>query len=476
MRQRNITPENTEFVILCFEGPDAYSMAGGLGVRIEHLSSTLAKMGFVTHLFFIGDPERQGEEVRYKGKLALHRWCQWISRYYPDGVYQGENEKLYDFNKSIPRFVKDRVVEPAIERGKLVVVLGEEWQTAEAMCRLSDILYNDGFRDKVVMFWNANNTFSFDRINWGRINYATTITTVSRYMKHLMWRMGLNPLVIPNGIPKNALHNVDEGMAHEVRKAAGVDLILCKVARWHPDKRWNMAVEATARLKKQGLKTTLLARGGAEPHGREVVSYARSLGLRVSQARAASSTPGGYLTAIGEAAPADIIDIRFHLPLDFLQVMYRAADGVLANSGHEPFGIVGLEAMAAGGIAFTGCTGEDYAIHLVNAIVLDTADPREIVSYVTFLRDYPEEDARIRQAARRSSRHFTWESVVQNLISKLENQARVQGALSGLAKPMPLPLFEVENERPEGSSNTPYEAQIPPIADCAVVLHAPNHS
>jgi glycosyltransferase involved in cell wall biosynthesis len=476
MRQRNITPENTEFVILCFEGPDSYSMAGGLGVRIEHLSSTLAKMGFVTHLFFIGDPEHQGEEVRCKGKLVLHRWCQWISRYYPNGVYQGEDEKLYDFNESIPWFVKDRVVRPAIEQGKLVVVLGEEWQTAEAMCRLSDILYNDGLRDKVVMFWNANNTFSFDRINWGRLNYATTITTVSRYMKHLMWRMGLNPLVIPNGIPKSALHNVDEGMVHEVRKAAGADLVLCKVARWHPDKRWKMAVEATARLKKQGLKTILLARGGTEPHGREVVSHARSLGLRVSQTRAALSTPNGYLTAIGEAAPADIIDIRFHLPLDFLQVMYRAADGVLANSGHEPFGIVGLEAMAAGGIAFTGCTGEDYAIHLVNAIVLDTADPREIVSYVTFLRNYPEEDARIRQAARRSSRHFTWEAVVQNLISKLENQARVQGALSGLAKPMPLPSFEVENERPGNSSNTPYEARMLPVADRAVVLHAPNHS
>jgi glycosyltransferase involved in cell wall biosynthesis len=465
MRQTNITPENTEFVLLCFEGPDAYSMAGGLGVRIEHLSSTLAKMGFVTHLFFVGDPEHQGEEARFEGKLALHRWCQWVSRYYPNGVYQGENEKLYDFNESIPWFVKERIIKPAVAQGKLVVILGEEWQTAEAMCRLSDVLYNDGLRDKVVMFWNANNTFSFDRINWGRLSYVTTITTVSRYMKHLMWRIGLNPLVIPNGIPKSALRNVDNRMVNQVRKAAGADLLLCKVARWHPDKRWNMAIEATAGLKEKGLKTTLLARGGSEPHSREVVSRARSLGLKVSQASATSSTPNGYLTAIEKAAPADIIDISFHLPLDFLQVMYRAADGVLANSGHEPFGLVGLEAMAAGGIVFTGCTGEDYAIHLVNAIVLDTADPKEIVSYVTFLRDYPEEDARIRQAARRISRHFTWEAVVQSLIGKLENQARVQGVLRGAAKPMPLPLFEVEKESLEGNSNTPYEARRQPMAD-----------
>jgi hypothetical protein len=29
-----IAPENTQFVVLCFEGPDEYSMAGGLGVGL----------------------------------------------------------------------------------------------------------------------------------------------------------------------------------------------------------------------------------------------------------------------------------------------------------------------------------------------------------------------------------------------------------------------------------------------------------
>ena len=60
MRQRNITPENTEFVILSFEGPDGYSLAGDLGVRVNYLSATLARMGFTTHLFFVGDPRLPG--------------------------------------------------------------------------------------------------------------------------------------------------------------------------------------------------------------------------------------------------------------------------------------------------------------------------------------------------------------------------------------------------------------------------------
>ena len=434
-RQREVTPDNTEFVILCFEGPDPYSLAGGLGVRVDYLSSTLAQMGFPTHLFFIGDPYRDGEEARSKGRLVLHRWCQWISRYHPNGVYHGEDEKLNDFSDSVPHSVTHHVVKPAIERGKLVVILGEEWQTAEAMCRLSDVLNYEGLRDKVVMFWNANNTFSFDRIDWKRLRATTTITTVSRYMKHVMWRMGINPLVIPNGIPKSLLGEVDHGNVEQVRKALGKELILCKVARWDPDKRWLAAVEATARLNERGLRTVLLARGGMEPHGEEVMENAHSLGLTVSQASTGSSTVDGYVAALQGAASADVIDIKFHIPPDFLQVMYCAADGVLANSGHEPFGLVGLEAMAAGGIVFTGCTGEDYAMPFINSFVLDTADPMEIVSYVMYLREYPEENTRIRETAKDTARYFTWEGAAQNLISKLENRAREQGLLNGKAEP-----------------------------------------
>lgn len=434
MRQSNISQKNTVFVILSFEGPDHYSMAGGLGVRVKNLSATLATMGFDTHLFFIGDPAFRGEEVRYKKKLTLHRWCQWVSRYYPNGVYEGEEGKLYDFNESIPWFVKDRIVKPAVAEGKLVVILGEEWHTTEVMCRLSDVLWADGLRDKVVMFWNANSTFSFHRINWGRLGYTTTITTVSRYMKHIMWRMGLNPLVIPNGIPRDLLHKPDDERAYMLRKALGADMVLCKVARWDPDKRWNMALEAVAKLKQKGIKTVFLARGGVEPHGQEVLANARSLGLTVSEVRMEQGPSTGYLESLQKAHHADVVNIKYHIPLNSLQVIYRASDGVLANSGHEPFGLVGLEAMAAGGIAFTGSTGEDYAIPFVNAFVLETANPMEIVGYVMYLRDYPSEGIRMREAGRRTARYFTWEAAVQNLISKLENQARIQGLLPGKPK------------------------------------------
>ena len=81
-----LEPQQTTFIILSFEGPDVYSQAGGLGVRVKELSRALAERGFETHLFFVGDPTLPPHESALDGKLWLHRWSQWISRFHPVGV------------------------------------------------------------------------------------------------------------------------------------------------------------------------------------------------------------------------------------------------------------------------------------------------------------------------------------------------------------------------------------------------------
>ena len=70
------SPDAVTFCLLSFEGPDLYSLAGGLGVRIGHLAETLAERGFETHLMFIGDPELPGRDEKKEGRLILHRWAQ----------------------------------------------------------------------------------------------------------------------------------------------------------------------------------------------------------------------------------------------------------------------------------------------------------------------------------------------------------------------------------------------------------------
>lgn len=414
-------------VLLSFEGPDPYALAGGLGVRVTELARTLARRGIPTHLVFVGDPAASPTTRSPDGRLVLHRWCQWISRYYPGGVYHGEEAKRYDFEESVPPFVVDHLARPALSEDRIPVVLAEEWQTAETLCRISDGLHAAGVRPRAVLLWNANNTTGFERINWGRLGYIAALTTVSRYMKHLMWRRGVNPLVIPNGIPRRALAPVDQNAAAELRRSFGRSVVLTKVGRFHPDKRWRMAVEAVACLKRRGIDTVLVACGGTEPHEGEVLAHAQALGLVTRTAWVREPTLGAYLEVFRREAAAEVLSLKPFVPAAVLRLLYRVSDAVLANSGHEPFGLVGLEAMAAGGVAVTGATGEDYAVHLENAVVLDSDDPEEAAWYVRLLRSRPELTHRLARQGRRTARRFLWDRVVDIFLDRIAFLAARQG-------------------------------------------------
>ncbi len=422
MIEFKITPQSTEFVILSFEGPDDYALSGGLGTRVRGLSNNLAKMGYTTHLFFVGDPDKPGLEKKINGKLIIHRWCQWISKYHPCGVYDGEEDKLREFNESIPSYVTDNIVGPAVANNKLVVVMAEEWHTAQAVVNLSNHLHYNGLRDKVIMLWNANNIYSFHRINWGTLNFVSNITTVSKYMKHQMWNYGINPTVIPNGIPDNFFNRPPankkyQNLLHDSTKA---DIVLLKLGRFSPDKRWHMAIRALPILKSKGYKPALIMKGGTEPFAGEVFYEIRYLGLKVVDIHLKKLTMpclGEALTCVPEA---DIYNIIPFMSESLLKPIYAESDVVLANSGHEPFGLVGLEVMACGGITFLGSTGEDYAIPFKNSIVLETEDPKEIVSYIEFLQRRPKRNMEIRKKAKSTAKLYSWKNVIQsNLLARL---------------------------------------------------------
>jgi glycosyltransferase involved in cell wall biosynthesis len=404
------------FVILSFEGPDPYSCAGGLGTRVSGLSKTLASMGFETHLFFIGDPDLPGHESRGDERLHLHRWCQWISRYHPGGVYDGEEGKLPDWERSLPPWLERELLEPRLNRGGFVAVMAEEWQTAGSILALHEILVRRGWQDRVRLLWNANNTFSFHRIDWGRLKEAATITTVSRYMKHAMWRVGVDALVIPNGVPDSWLHPLDREACRTLSQLFRGRLALVKVARWDPDKRWHMAVDAVAEAKRLGLRPLFLARGGVEDHQHEVLAGAARRGLRVAYAHWTGQHVRSLADAIHPALAADMVVLQGCLSEAQRQALFHTADAVLANSGLEPFGLVGLETMAVGGVAFVGSTGEEYVTSGYDAISLQTSDPREIVHYVAYLGGSPQAEARLRRAARRSAARYTWEAVTRRVL------------------------------------------------------------
>jgi glycosyltransferase involved in cell wall biosynthesis len=419
---------NPAFVLLSFEGPDAYSRAGGLGSRVSGLAAALAEEGYDTHLFYIGAPDLPGYEVTPNGHLHLHRWCQWISLHHPGGVYDGEEGKLYDWNSSLPSWIDEHLLPVLTQRHRLVVVIAEEWHTSWSVVRLARRARERGWGDSVRCHWNANNSFGFDRVPWRELDSAVTITTVSRFMKHEMWRCGVDPHVIPNGIASQWLEPWDRAAVQSLRRSTAGRLVLTKVARWDPDKRWLMAVDAVGELKVRGLRPLLIARGGIEEHGREVVARARMLGLAASSVTCPDSTPAALWRVIATAQPSDVVFVESALSRPQLQCLYRASDGVLANSGIEPFGLVGLEAMACGGLSFLGATGEDYATPGYDAISLQTSSPRELVGHLLYLRQHPSFATRLRHEARRTASRFTWDRVIRAHIAPMLSSATLAAA------------------------------------------------
>jgi glycosyltransferase involved in cell wall biosynthesis len=405
---------SVQFHILSFEGPDLYSRAGGLATRVTGLGDTLSGLGFETHVWFVGDPSLPGFERR--GNLQLHRWCQWVSRYHPGGVYDGERGKQADYSASLPPYLAHEILAPYVRGGGQAVVLAEEWQTADAVLHLHWLLRYAGVREGVTMLWNANNTFGFEQIAWQQLQEAARITTVSRYMKHRMRELGVDPLVIPNGLGSEAFDRPDRGAVAALRSRFRDRTVLMKMARWDPDKRWLGSIDIVSEMKQQGWRPLLLARGGAEAHGQEVLRAAGDRGLRVVDRSWSGSGSKGLLDALQDVADADVVNLQSRVDAEARRVLFRGSEAVLANSGHEPFGLVGLETMAAGGVACTGCSGEDYAVPGQNALVLETGEPDEFLALFDRVRRDPEARERLCRAGRSTARSYAWPHVIERVL------------------------------------------------------------
>lgn len=403
-----------QFHILSFEGPDAYARAGGIASRVTGLSQTLAKAGFATHLWFVGDPAIPGHETY--GQLHLHRWCQWISQYHPAGVYDGEEGKQDDYSASLPPFLLREVLLPHLRHGRHAVILAEEWHTVHAVLHLDLLLREAGVRQQVTILWNANNTFAFTRIDWQRLAAAAVITTVSRYMKHLMRGLGLEPLVIPNGLGPEALVLPERTAVAAFQALVRGRTVLSKVARWDPEKQWLLAIDTVKALKRQGWRPLLIARGGLEAHGVEVLGAAAAAGLRIVEPTTLQCGLRGLLQSMEEGREADMVNLRVPLDPVSRRVLFRSSAAVLANSNHEPFGLVGLETMAVGGVACTGATGEDYVVPGQNALVLETTDPQEFVGLFGELRAKPALEHAIRRAGRVTAKRYAWPQIMDQIL------------------------------------------------------------
>jgi glycosyltransferase involved in cell wall biosynthesis len=411
--------------ILSFEGPDRYASIGGLGTRATALAKALGAAGHEVQLFFVGDPALKPAE-EYAPGVMLRRWCGWISAHHPRSAYDGEDEKIADINSSLPGWLVDHIVAPAAEKGERVLIMAEEWQMAQAAILTDHLLRMRGLRRSVTMLWNANNTYGFDKIDWRALSSATAITAVSKYMKFELAKAGVSSLVIPNGIDADLLNGADPSLVDEFKTAFGGKPTLCKVGRFDPDKNWLQAIDALAELRNGGVPARMIVRGGKEAYGDLVFGRARERGLMVERMQYEGSD-GHRLAAALQYIDAPVVHVRAFLDEATLFALYAACDAVLANSGKEPFGLVGLEVMAAGGIAVTGSTGEEYADPFVNAVVCDTSDGRELAAYLRGLLSDPDLQDELRQEGAETAARYTWKHAIASLERKVAYVDAVYG-------------------------------------------------
>jgi len=150
-----------------------------------------------------------------------------------------------------------------------------------------------------------------------------------------------------------------------------------------------------------------------------VLAFARRAGLAVVDWYESVEDASGIVAALSQTGGAPIVNLRRFLPDAVIAEINAAATAVLANSRHEPFGLVGLEAMAAGGVAMVGATGEEYARPYGNAVVVETDDPAEVASALRGLVEQPALGRRLRSAARRDAADFAWPLVVDGMLERL---------------------------------------------------------
>src|SRR6185503_1784920 len=259
--------------------------------------------------------------------------------YHPKDVYDGEDGKYSDFSRTVPPHLADLASE-AERRGERTVMLFEDWQTAAAAIGAATICRARGVH--APMFWNANNTYGFGRVDFPVLRRLVSITTISRYMRMELQKVEVEAAILPNGIADRWLKPVPPADPAALRAAFGERPTFVKVARFDPDKRWLWAIDAVAAMRDAGMRPRFIMRGSRSDYADVIGARIRARGLNVDRlALPPAATPQDLAAAIATTS-GEVVFLDFFIAERTLRALYAAGDGVLANSEKEPFGLVGL--------------------------------------------------------------------------------------------------------------------------------------
>jgi glycogen synthase len=385
---------------------------GGLGRHVRKLSEELVRGGTEVHVLTRGGGRLPAEELRHG--VSVHRVAE------------------PPFPRDVSAFVRwvdtmngdmRRLGSGLVSEHEFELVHSHDWLVAKAAERLA--------RDAEIPWVTTVHATEFGRhqgwvknhpqshihaVERAMVHRADRVIACSRFMQgHIASVFGV-PLrqitVIPNGIdPRDLDPPVDDLAELRAGFARPGQRLVLLVGRLVYEKGFHLALEALARVVKRPGNIRFVVAGTGMAEG-ELKRQARQLGL---------TRHGTFLGWVGD---------------DMLRSLYRVAEVAIVPSIYEPFGLVALEAMAAGCLCIVADTGGLREVVPAGEAVgfrFRSRDAESLGHVLERVLDDDESRSRVVAEAREHVREYDWEEVgrrtrgvYRSLVGRPINSARAR--------------------------------------------------
>ena len=383
--------------VLCWEYPPR--IIGGLARHVEGLSEALASLGHEVHVITLDFPGAPYEE--HEGSLYVHR--------VPVSV---PAPSFHSWVLLFNHFFEKRAGQLAHEFGPPDILHIHDWLTVPAGVAAKHLL-----RCPVVMTFhsteasrssNSPSTESamVEGLEWWGSFEAARVIAVSGWMKSEVVSIFKIPpekaVDIPNAVDPLKFEVAADNQA--TRRRWGVedgDRLITAVGRLTAQKGFDDLIRAYPLIKKSVPASRLLLVGDGYMRT-ELERLAEQLHVRDST------------TFAGFVSDAELV------------AALRSSDVVVVPSRFEPFGIIALEAMAAGAPLVVSRVGglAEIVEDSVDGIKVEPNNPSAIaVATVSVLSDR-EFAARLATRGEEKAKSYSWENVAKKTLSVYQEAAR----------------------------------------------------
>lgn len=384
-----------KILVLSWEFPPR--VVGGLAAHVYDLSLALAKQGQEVHVLTAGLPGAPEEEEI--GGVMVHR-------------VPSNNPEPLDFISGVLQ-LNLNLVEKAVglsrEGEEFQIIHSHDWVTAYAGKLLKHAWRLPLVATVHATEWGRNNGLHtplqrhISDVEWWLTFESWRVICCSRYMSDELQRIFQLPpdkiRIIPNGVyPEKFRRLAGDPAAIRGRFAAPDEKIVFFVGRLVREKGVDLLLEAAARVldRYHQVKFVVAGKGPYEPRLKE---RARNLGIYQK------------------------VYFCGYLDDETRNALFRLADVAVFPSLYEPFGIVALEAMAAGTpvvVSDTGGLGE-VVRHGENGLKAAPGDIDSLAGNILRLLNHPEEGEVLRNlAAREVEEVYNWGKIARQTLAVYE--------------------------------------------------------